>query len=144
MSNLTNRITPSRSLLVAVAAGLLTVSGCASRYKLDAEAPTYAAEAKIKVKVNKTDNREVRVVVDHLAPPKALPGNVRGYMVWINVPGHGVTKAGMLDYNEKRRRGKLLATTPHSKFEVFITLETDGSPTVPSQQVVLRKVVGRT
>ena len=121
----------------------LTTVGCASRYKLDAEPPTYAAKAKIRVKVNKTDNREMSMVVEHLAPPARIDPALRNYTVWIAVPGHGVTKAGVLEYNERRRRGTLEATTPHPKFEVIVSLESNPSAAQPSDQVILRKVVAR-
>nr|MCH9683983.1 hypothetical protein [Deltaproteobacteria bacterium] len=85
----------------------------------------------------------VRVLVDHLAPPARIDASLRQYVVWISVPGHGVTKAGVLDYNERRRRGKLTATTPHAKFEVLITMESDPTVAQPSQRLVLRKLVGR-
>ena len=118
-------------------------AGCASRYKLDAKAPTHAAHAKLKVKVNRDDLRELKVTVDHLAPPHRLGPQYKAYAVWIQVPGHGTTKVGMLDYNEKRRRGTLDATTPFSKFEVLITLETNPSTPMPSNDVIVSKVVGR-
>jgi hypothetical protein len=127
---------------LAAALALLLPAACASRYKLDASAPTYAAQAKIRVKVNKTENREVDVTLLHLAPPAKIPGGYRGYAVWFHVPGHGVTKAGVLDYNERRRRGELEATTPHAKFEVVVTLERDPSTQVPGPDVVVRKIVG--
>jgi len=110
---------------------------------VEAEAPTYAAISKIRVKVNKTENREVHVVVDHLAPPYRIGPQYRGYAVWASVPGIGTSKLGVLRYNERQRRGTLVATTPHSKFEVFITLEGDRATTVPSSMVIVRKVVGR-
>lgn len=126
-------------------ASLLTLTsvGCASRYKMDAEAPTYAAKAKIRVKVNKTDNREMSLLVEHLAPPAKIDPALRNYTVWISVPGHGVTKAGVLDYNERRRRGTLDATTPHPKFEVIVSLESDPSTPQPSTQIILRKIVAK-
>src|SRR5690606_31317760 len=117
--------------------------GCASRYKLDAEAPTYAAQAKIRVKVNRTENREMHLDVLHLAPPARIDPTYRAYAVWINVPGHGITKAAPLACNERRRRGTLVATTPRTKFEVIVSLERDTSASAPSQQVILRKIVAR-
>lgn len=128
------------ALVLALSVG---ATGCASRYKVDAEAPTYAALAKIRVKVNKTDNREMHLDVLHLAPPTRIDPTYRGYAVWINVPGHGITKAGVLDYSEKHRRGKIVATTPHPKFEVIVSLERDLSTSAPSQDVILRKIVAR-
>jgi len=121
----------------------LSLPACASRYKVDTEAPAYAGRAKMKVKMNKTGNRELDVEVDHLAPPARIDPTLRAYAVWISVPGHGVTKAGLLDYNERRRRGTLSATTPHPKFEVIVTLESNLSASTPSDKVVLRKLVAR-
>lgn len=132
-----------RLLLPLLAILALGTVGCASRYKVDAEPPTYAALAKIKVKVNRTENREVHIDVLHLAPPARIDPTYRAYAVWISVPGHGITKAGLLDYNEKRRRGRIVATTPHPKFEVILSLESDTTTSAPSQQIVMRKVVAR-
>ena len=39
--------------------------------------------------------------------------------------------------------GVLTATTPHAKFEVIVTIETDTSATVPGPKVILRKIVAR-
>ena len=132
-----------RSLLPLLALLALGSVGCASRYKLDAEAPTYAAQAKIRVTVNRTDTREMHMDVLHLAPPARIDPTYRAYAVWISVPGHGITKAGLLDYNERRRRGKIFATTPHAKFEVLVSLERDPTASAPSQDVILRKIVAR-
>lgn len=134
---------PRRPAVLLASLLTLTTVGCASRYKLDAEPPTYAAKAKIKVKVNKTDNREMSLVFEHLAPPPRIDPALRNYTVWISVPGHGVTKAGVLDYDERRRRGTLEATTPHPKFEVIVSLESNPSAAQPSAQVILRKVVAK-
>lgn len=129
--------------LLALGLTAAVSTGCAARYKLDAEAPTHAAQAKLKVKVNRDDLRELKVTVDHLAPPGKLGAQYKAYGVWIQVPGHGTTKVGLLDYNEKRRRGTLDATTPHAKFEVIITLESNTSAAAPSNAVIVSKVVGK-
>ncbi|MCR9159589.1 MAG: hypothetical protein ACE37F_04520 [Nannocystaceae bacterium] len=128
-----------------LALGVLTAAstGCASRYKLDAKAPTHAALAKLQVKVNRDELRELEVTVDHLAPPHRLGPQYKAYAVWIKVPGHGTTKVGLLDYNEKRRRGTLDATTPFRKFEVIISLETNPSTAAPSSDVIVSKIVGK-
>ena len=122
---------------------LVTSPGCAGRYKLDADAPTYAAQAKLSVKVSKTGVRTLRVEMIHLAPPKKIDPANQGYMVWIAVPGQATTKAGFLKYSERRRRGVLVATTPHAKFEVIVSIETNSSVTAPSPKVILRKIVAR-
>ncbi len=134
-----------RAFSTVFALGLVAAvgTGCVSRYKLDAEAPTHAAQAKLKVKVNRDELRQLTVTVDHLAPPAKLGQGHSAYAVWIAVPGHGVTKMGLLDYNDRRRRGTLKATTPHPKFEVIITLEKNSSASAPSPEVIVAKVVGR-
>ncbi|MCB9705389.1 MAG: hypothetical protein H6711_26180 [Myxococcales bacterium] len=132
-------LAPLALALSLVAAG----PGCASRYKADAEAPTYAAQAKISVKVNKTGIRQLRVEMIHLAPPSKIDPANKVYMVWISVPGQGTTKAGYLDYNERRRRGVLQATTPHPKFEVFVTIEQNPRAVEPSGKEIVRKLVSK-
>jgi len=138
MQRLASRLAPT-----LCAALLLTATACASRYKQDADGPTYAAQAKISVKVNKTGVRTLRVEMIHLAPPARLDPANKGYMVWIAVPGQPTTKAGFLNYSERRRRGLLVATTPHAKFEVIVSIEQSSSVTEPSPKVILRKIVAR-
>ena len=136
-------MTTRRQTLMLAAAMATLLPGCASRFKADAEAPTYAAKAKIKVKTNRDDLRQMTITVDHLAPPHRINPAYDGYVVWIRVPGRDLVRAGVLDYNEKRRRGKLKATTPHSNFEVLISFETNTSAAAPTDEnIVVRQVVG--
>ncbi len=136
-------MTNRRQYFVLAGALALLASGCASRFKSDAEAPTYAAKAKIAVKTNRDDNRQMALTIDHLAPPDRIDPKYRAYAVWIRVPGHETTRAGVLKYNSRKRRGKLNATTPHSNFEVIVSLENNPSASAPSpDSIVLRKVVG--
>jgi hypothetical protein len=136
-------MTNRRLSLLLAAMFALPVAGCANRYKVDTEPPTYAGKAKIRVKTNRDDNREMTMTVEHLAPPSRIDPTYKGYAVWIKVPGHAITKAGVLDYNSRRRRGTLTATTPHPKFEVLVSLETDLSAPAPSPHVILSKLVAR-
>ncbi len=138
MQRLASRLAPTLCALL-----LATSTACASRYKQDADGPTYAAQAKISVKVNKTGVRTLRVEMIHLAPPARIDPANKGYMVWIAVPGQPTTKAGFLNYSERRRRGLLVATTPHAKFEVIVSIEQSSSVTEPSPKVILRKIVAR-
>lgn len=127
--------------MAMLALGLVASTGCAHRYRLDTEAPNYAGMAKVKVKVNDTGNREMTLRIDHLAPPYRIDPNFRAYAVWIAVPGHGTSKIGLLDYDVAKRRGELVATSPYPKFEVIVSLEGDTSSAVPSEAIVMRKIV---
>jgi len=122
---------------------MLAAPGCASRYKADTDSPAYAGQAKVSVKLNKTGNREVKVQINHLAPPQKIGPANRAYVVWIAVPGSAPVKAGVLEYNDRRRRGVLSATTPSPKFEVVVTLEESLRPSAPSQVEILRKLVSK-
>jgi hypothetical protein len=128
--------------------GIFTVSvlssllfGCASRYEAFGLAPHTAAKADIEVRVNWTENREVKLRVEHLPPPRKVDLSYSVYAVWFAVPGHPVVKAGVLDYDMDERRGDLVATSPHHKFEVLVSLEKDASVDAPSDAIVLRQVV---
>lgn len=145
LSSILHARVPSHFLWVlGVSLGLaLAVPGCASRYKADANSPTYAAQAKISVKLNKTGNREVKIQINHLAPPQKIDPANRAYVAWIAVPGSPPVKAGVLEYNDRRRRGVLSATTPNPKFEVVVTLEQSVRPTAPSSTEILRKLVSK-
>jgi hypothetical protein len=129
------------AMSIGLAGSLLAAGGCANRYKLDTEAPNYAAMAKIKVKVNDDENREMTLRIDHLAPPEKFEAGYSAYAVWIAVPGHNISKVGLLDYSGKKRRGELVATSPFAKFEVIVTLEQDRSSSQPSNAIVLRRIV---
>lgn len=130
-----------KTTCIGLVGALLAAGGCAHRYKLDTEAPNYAAMAKIKVKANDDENREMTLRIDHLAPPEKFEAGYSAYAVWIAVPGHNVSKVGLLDYSGKKRRGELVATSPFPKFEVIVTLERDRSSSQPSDAIVLRRVV---
>jgi hypothetical protein len=120
-----------------------SIAGCASTYEMPTEAPNYAAIADIEVRVNKTDLREMTLRIEHLAPPRRIDPSLVAYVVWMTVPGHGTSKLGQLEYDEDDREGRLLATSAHRKFEVLVTLESDLSAASPSNNVVLRKLVGK-
>jgi hypothetical protein len=138
-----NRIVPRAAALVLATLAALGSGACASRYHVDTEAPNFAGIADIKVKINKTDLREMTMHFEHLAPPKRIDPTLRAYVVWIEVPGHGTTKVGLLDYDEEDREADIVATSAYPKFEVLVTLEADPSTATPGSRVVLRKLVGK-
>ncbi|MCX4239230.1 hypothetical protein OEB96_01295 [Paraliomyxa miuraensis] len=123
---------------------LFAMPACVSRYEVDTTSPAYAADAQISVRVTKTGIRELRIEIENLAPPARIDPSLHAYVVWISVPGYGITKAGVLDYDQEDRSGRLTATTPHSKFEVLVSLESNPAASEPSQQIVLRKLLERT
>lgn len=140
-------VSSSRAQTLASTAllGLLLAAqpGCASRYTVPSSGPTFAADAKIAVSVNKTGVRQVKIKMVHLAPIKRINPNFSAYVVWIAVPGEATTRAGSLKFSDYWRTGKLTATTPHPKFEVIITIEENPSASAPSDKVLVRKIVSK-
>ena len=124
----------SLTLLTAV----LVLPACKTvSYNVAANAPTYAADAQIKVKPNKTGVGDITIVVDHLAPPKRIDKGNLGYAAWIIVDGQSPIKLGMLEYNEKKRRGELHASTPQKKFTIQISIEKAANSQSPTGTVIL-------
>lgn len=132
-----------RALLSLPLLAALALPACASRYEKATDAPAYAGMAKVVVTVNKTENRHVKFSGEHLAPPSKIDPSLKAYVIWFSVPGHGVTRAGVLDYDRKKRSGRMHATTPHRKFEVIMTLESNSAAAQPGERVVFRQLVGK-
>ena len=117
---------------------LITASGCKTlNERVAAGAPTYAADASIKLSPNKTGNGELLLEVEHLAPPKRIDASNAGYVAWIVVEGQPPVKLGVLEYNERKRRGELHATTPQKEFILQITIEKDLAGATPAGTMII-------
>lgn len=129
----------SRPVLLATVLALSPLAaGCKTvNARVAASAPTYAADASIRLKPNKTGNGELVIEVEHLAPPKRIDKSYAGYVAWILVEGQPPVKLGVLDYNERKRLGQLHATTPQKRFSVKITIEQDLNASTPSSLVII-------
>ena len=72
MTQGTSKTLPYISTLFA-ATVLVALPACkTTRYNVATTAPTYAADANIKIKPNKTDNGEIFIDVELLTPPKRI------------------------------------------------------------------------
>lgn len=102
-----------------------------------AAGPTYAADAGIKVKPNKTGIGAITLTIEHLAPPKRIDKSYAGYVAWLIVKGQPPVKLGMLEYNEKKRRGVLHASTPQKTFTLQVTIEKGNNIQAPTGTVII-------
>ena len=137
---MTHKRTHRIACLSALATALLVAPACkTTRYTVAAGAPTYAADANIKIKPNKTGNGEIFINVEHLAPPKRIGKSNAGYVVWLKAGDQAPIKLGALEYDEKKRRGRLHATTPQKSFELLISLEKSLSVQAASGEVIVRQ-----
>ena len=84
-------------------------------------------------------NQMVTVELEHLPPPNRISPQGRHYVVWIK-PSSGIPQmAGQLDYDEDERVGRMTATSPHTRFELLVTVETSMNASSPSEIVVAKK-----
>lgn len=126
--------------LSALAAAAL-LSGCASKYQLQANEPAQASDVDIVIKKNKTGAYEVKLGMEHLPPPDRLGDDYEAYAAWFVSEGAAPVKAGNVDFDEKKREGELIATTPSREFTLLVTLEKDADATSPSSDAVIDKRV---
>lgn len=129
------------STLTLLTAALLMPACSTVKYNVAAGAPTYAADAQIKVKPNKTGVGDITIVVEHLAPPKRIDKSNIGYAAWLVVDGQPPVKLGMLDYNENKRRGELHASTPQKKFTIQISIEKAANTQSPQGTIIVNHPV---
>ncbi len=132
-----NRLTT----LTLLSAALILPACKTVNYNVAAAAPTYAADAQIKVKPNKTGVGDITLVIEHLAPPKRIDKGNIGYIAWIVVDGQAPVKLGLLDYNEKKRRGELHASTPQKKFTIQVSLEKNPNVQAPQGTIIVNHPV---
>ncbi|MCH9680706.1 MAG: hypothetical protein K0V04_04660 [Deltaproteobacteria bacterium] len=123
-----------------VLSALAFAPGCASRYQVQASEPALAADAQVVVKKNKTGTYDVSVEMAHLPPADRL-GNYASYAVWVIAKDAEPVKAGVLDYNERKRTAELEFSSPHRKFEMVITLEKDIEATKPGRVAIIEQSV---
>lgn len=127
---------------VLLALSSFSLVGCAAKYDIQAADPAQSSDVHILVAKTKTGGYQVDIDMEHLTPPDRL-GDYSAYIAWFIVEGEAPVKAGQIDYNEKKRNGLLTATTPARNFNVVITLEADGTATVPSATAVVdQRVTG--
>lgn len=130
----------SSALLLAVST--FALAGCAATYDIQAADPAQSSDVHIVVTKTKTGGYQVEIEMEHLTPPDRL-GDYSAYVAWFIVEGEAPVKAGPIDFNENKRNGMLIATTPARNFNVVITLEGDGTATVPSATAVVdQRVTG--
>lgn len=123
---------------------LLGVSACAgpSEYALLGTTRAAGADGMIQVEAIEGGNQMVTLAIDHLPPPARLGPEMTSYAVWFQSRGRAPQKAGLLEYDDDTRSGRMMATTPLSRFTLKVTAERDRSSISPSDVVVATREVG--
>lgn len=122
--------------------GAASACGSSRTYTFRGESIAPGADGKLEV-APRDGNYEVRLRVEHLLPPDRVDGGASTYVVWIKPVGRDPIHLGNLDYDRDKRRGRLVATTPHERFELVVTAEPSTTPVAPSSRPVVRHRVER-
>ncbi len=120
---------PSVLLLALVVA---SVPACkTSKYDFETNSPASAGMAEIVMTIDKTGNGEMKLMFEHLAPPKKIDSSLSAYVVWMQVEGQDPAKLGVVEYTAKKRSGSLTATYSAKKVKIIVTIESDPAVTAP-------------
>jgi hypothetical protein len=88
-------------------------------------------QSKLNINKQKDGTQQVKIDVQHLAPPSALTPPQMGYVVWIERPGHPPENHGVLKV-DKKEKGNFETTTAYPRYDVFVTAEDNLQTTQPS------------
>ena len=124
-------------IIIIITTSLLLVTACDKKVKFTISPSVPAATAKGKVGKDRNGNTTVKFEVRKLALPGKLTPARKFYVVWIQPPGQMPENRGRLTLN-KRLIGKKTVTTPHRKFDIFITAEDTITGTFPAGEEVMR------
>jgi hypothetical protein len=130
--------------LLAMAAGacLLIACGGPTEYVIVGTARAAGADGTIQVEKIEGGNNLVTVEMQHLPPPARLGEGLKEYIMWFETAEAPAVMEGRLEYDEKKRVAKGMATTPKQKFTVKITAEKGTQVSTPSDVVVAKQKVG--
>ncbi len=130
--------------LVLLVPSLVAATGChgPSEYAVVGSPRAAGADGLLQVEEIEGGNRMLTLVLDHLPPPARLGEGLTTYAAWVTPIGGAATKAGNLEYDEDARQGRLTATTPHGRFTLAVTAESDAAAVTPSDVVVADREVG--
>jgi hypothetical protein len=126
-----------------VAAALLFACGSPDRWALAGTPASPSADGIAQIERVEGDHRLVTVVLSNLDPPRRLGGALGAYVVWFDGGSAGVHNAGALEYDEARREGRMLATTPLTRFTLKITAELNEDVRSPGEVVIVTQRLGR-
>ncbi|MFW5876288.1 MAG: hypothetical protein ACOCXM_06090 [Myxococcota bacterium] len=129
---------------LALAFGLLlTACGGPSEYAIVGTARAPSADGTATVEQIEGGNSLVTVQMEHLPPPDRLGEGLKMYMVWFEDSNQPAVRAGGLGFDEDKREGSMMATTPLNKFVVKVTAEKSLNVSTPSEVVVAKRKVSQ-
>jgi hypothetical protein len=130
------------SMVKKVSLGILTtmliysLSSCARKVTFLTSSFVPAAKGYVKIKRDRNKNYVIKVHVSDLAQVERLQPSKRTYVVWM-VTDQDITKNIGRVNSSNNLKLSYETKTPFNPVKIFITAETDESPSYPDQTVVL-------
>ncbi len=112
-------------------------AGCAAQKVAFQASPMQpAADAMVKVRIDRNQNTLVQLKLKHVAPAEKLWPPKSFYVVWAEDTKGGIFQLGQLRVNGKRK-ASFKGTTVLERFRLVITAEDEPRPAEPSQPHML-------
>lgn len=100
-----------------------------------------AATGEVVTSRGENDNTEVKVEVEHLAPPQQIASGASVYVVWAMPHSQDPPQNLGALLVDSDRKGKLETKTPLKQFEVVVTPESSASAAQPTGDPVMKTSV---
>jgi hypothetical protein len=94
------------------------------------------AQGKVQVATDDKGNRDLKVEVQHIAPPDLVFTGTTSYVVWLKPDNGPPQNIGVL-MPDKKMNASLETKTSFTSFIVLVTAESSAQPTAPSNNEVL-------
>ena len=112
-------------------------AGCAvQKVAFQASPMQPAADAMVKVRIDRNQNTLIQLKLKHVAPAEKLWPPKSFYVVWAEDTKGGIFQLGQLRVNQKRK-ASFNGTTVLERFRIVITAEDEPRPEGPSQPHML-------
>jgi len=116
--------------------------GCGSQEEMRSGSGVPASQGTVEATAADNGNTNLSIRVSHLAPPQRMASGATVYVVWVRPRDSVQQNVGALTLNDKLE-GRLETVTPHSRFLVSITPESDGMVAGPTNVPVFTADVDR-
>ena len=120
---------------------VLAASGCVKHYALRGGASAPGADGTVAVATQEGGNVSLDIDVSNLLPPDRVSAGLTQYAVWVQTEHTDAVRLGTLNYDEEKRRGSMMATTPFKNFQLIVSGEATSGVASPSEHVVFRSAI---
>ncbi len=136
-----NRLKRNTFIGVLISILIFSFSSCSVNKSFLASSVVPAAEGKVKVKQDKSQNYNIQVNVSGLAEVERLNTNKNNYVVWMLTDQGRTENLGLLNTAggmfSKKLKASLETSSSYKPSKVFITAEENTNVQYPSKEIVL-------